>query len=106
MLSTPASCTVRRDDGELVSGVAWRVPMFARHGALPRLPGAILDLVGSPWLEVQVIRRPQSVPPDFHVDPAWMAYGLWIVWGSVVLVIGRRLLRPGPSAMRPESEAA
>jgi hypothetical protein len=56
-------------------------------GFLPHLPAAVGEWLGASWTDLQVIRRPQSTPPDFAPDPAWLLalfYGVWVL----VLIAG------------------
>jgi hypothetical protein len=54
-------------------------------GFLPRLPGAVVHWIATPWTELQVIRRPQATPPEFQVDPSGFLALVYATWAAGVV---------------------
>jgi hypothetical protein len=63
-------------------------------GFWPELPASLWRLVARPWTDLQVLRRPQSTPPDLHADPSSVAWVLWGLWAIAMIALATRWLRP------------
>jgi hypothetical protein len=60
---------------------------------LPQAPAAAWRVLATSWTSLQVLRRPQAVPPDLHTDPTWVLAVLYVGWCAGVLLAYRALSR-------------
>lgn len=53
---------------------------------LPQLPGAVLELVATPWTDLQVLRHASAPGPSLTTDPAGFVALVFVVWCALLAV--------------------